>query len=58
MNVTDNTRQRALLLHYAVETTNEIFDTLPNTTAGKDDDPFEKAVEALTNYCTPKQTRE
>ena len=34
MNVTDKTRQRALLLHYAGEATNEIFDTLPNTTAG------------------------
>ena len=58
MNVTDKTRQRALLLHYAGEATNEIFDTLPNTTAGEDDDPFEKAVEALTNYFTPKQNRE
>jgi len=43
MDVKDKTRQRALLLHYAGEATNEIFDMLPNTT---DDDPFAKAVEA------------
>ena len=55
MNVTDKTRQWALLLHYVGEATNEIFDTLPNTTAGEDDDPFEIAVEALTNCFTPKK---
>ena len=54
MNVTNKPRQRALLLHYAGEATNEIFDTLPNTTAGEGDDPLEKAVQALTNYFTPK----
>ena len=58
MNVTNKPRQRALLLHYAGEATNEIFDTLPNTTAGEGDDPLEKAVQALTNYFTPKQNRE
>ena len=58
MNVTNKKRQRALLLHYAGEATNEIFDTLPNTTAGEGEDPFDKAVEALTNYFTPKQNRE
>ena len=33
MNITDAARQRALLLHYVGEDTNEIFDTLPNTEA-------------------------
>ena len=37
---------------------NEIFGTLPNTDAGEDEDPFEKAVTALTNYFTPKKNRE
>ena len=37
---------------------NEIFDTLPDTTAGEDDDPLDKAIQALTNYFTPKQNRE
>ena len=50
MNVTNKPRQRALLLHYAGAATNEIFDTLPNTTVGEGDDPLEKAVQALTNY--------
>ena len=55
----DNTkRQRALLLHYAGESVNEIFETLPDTDAGEDENPFEKAVTALTNYFTPKKNRE
>ena len=56
--MTDETRQRTLSLHYASEATNEIFDTLPDTTAGEGGDPFKTAVEALTNYFTPKQNRE
>ena len=52
----DNTkRQRALLLHYAGESVNEILETLPDTDAGEDESPFEKAVTALTNYFTPKK---
>jgi len=58
MNVKDKPRQQALLLHYAGEATNEIFDTLPDTAAGEGDDPFEKAIQALTNHFTPKQNRE
>ena len=55
IDVTDKKRQRALLLHYAGEGLNEIFDTLPDTTAGEDENVFEKAVEALTTYFTPKK---
>ena len=44
MDVKDKARQRALLLHYAGEATNEIFDTLPDTAAGERDDPLEKAM--------------
>ena len=54
MNVTDKKRKRALLLHYAGEATNESFDTLPDTTPGEGGDTFEKAVQALTNYFTPR----
>ena len=55
----DNTkRQSALLLHCSVEGVNEIFETLPDTDAGKDENPFEKAVTALTNYSTLKKNRE
>ena len=49
MNVTNKKRQRALLFHYAGEATNEIFDTLPDTTTGEGEDPFDKVVQALTN---------
>lgn len=58
MNVTDKKRKPALLLHYAGEATNEIFDTLPDTKPGEGEDTFEKAVQALTNYFTPRQNRE
>lgn len=58
MNVTDKKRKRALLLHYAGEATNEIFDTLPRTTPGEGEDTFEKAIQALTNYFTLRQNRE
>ena len=43
-------RKQTLLLYFAGETINEIFDELPNTTAIADENPFERAVEALTNY--------
>lgn len=58
MSVTDKTRQRALLLHYVGEATNEIFETLPDTEGAADEDPFKKAHEALTRYFTPKKNRE
>ncbi len=48
-------RQRALLLHYVGESANEIFETLPDTDTGEDENPFEKAVTTLTNYFTPKR---
>ena len=52
----DNTkRQRALLLHYAEESVNEIFETLPDTDAGEDENPFEKAVTALRTTLRPKR---
>ena len=58
MDVTNKERQRALLFHYAGEAMTEIFDTRPNTTAGEGEDPSNKAVQALTNYFTPRQNRE
>ena len=55
LNITAKTRQTALLLHYAGEAVNDIFDTLPNTAAGEDEDPLQKAIDALTSYFQPKQ---
>jgi hypothetical protein len=49
LDVDDTKRQRALLLQYAGESVNEIFETLPNTEAGEDEDPFEKAARKTEN---------
>ncbi|CAH3032493.1 unnamed protein product [Porites lobata] len=45
MNITDKKRKRALLLHYAGEATNEIFDTLPDTTPGEGEDTQNRQYE-------------
>ena len=55
MNITDAARQRALLLHYAGEDTNEIFDTLPNTEAAEDENTLTKAMDALTVHFEDKK---
>ncbi|XP_070557464.1 uncharacterized protein [Ptychodera flava] len=52
-NITDDKRQRALLLHWAGEEVSEIFDTLPET--GTD---FETAKSKLTSYFSPKRNIE
>ena len=52
MKMTDESRKRALLLHYIGEEVNDLFDTLPDK--GEDTD-FKKACEALTRYFTPKK---
>ena len=54
-NITDAARQRALLLHYAGEDTNEIFDTLPNTEAAGDENTLTKAIDALTVHFEDKK---
>ena len=46
------------LLHYLGESINDIFDTLPNTKAVNTEDPFKKAIYALTAYFAPHQNRE
>ncbi|CAB4012398.1 Hypothetical predicted protein [Paramuricea clavata] len=55
--VDDTKRQRALLLHYAGENVNEIFETLPNTEAGEDENPFEKAATAKQENISAFRTR-
>ncbi|XP_070550159.1 uncharacterized protein [Ptychodera flava] len=52
-NITDDKRQRALLLHWAGEEVSEIFDTLPET--GTD---FETAKSQLTSYFSLKKNME
>ena len=58
MNVTDKDRKRALLLHLAGEQVYDIFQILPDTTPGEDEDTFEKAKAALDAHFTPQKNLE
>lgn len=53
MDVKDKKRQRALLLHYAGEEVNEIFETLSDT-----GDDYATAKGKLTEYFAPKKNTE
>ena len=53
MDVKDKKRQRALLLHYAGEDVNDIFETLTDT-----GDDYATAVTKLTDYFAPKKNTE
>lgn len=55
LDIKDKSRQKALLLHYAGEEVNDIFDTLPDTEADEGENPLDKAIDALTAYFQPKQ---
>ena len=57
-NITDQMRQRALLLHYAGEQPHDIFDTLPDTVATENENTLDKAVNALTAHFALKRNRE
>lgn len=51
LGITDPTRKRALLLHYAGFEVDEIFETLSDTGT---DSQYDKAVEKLNEYFSPK----
>ena len=53
-NIKDDTRKRALLLHFAGDEVEDIFQTLANTGEEKD---YKKAKDALTDYFTPKKNK-
>ena len=61
-NITDDARKKALMLTYAGEDLNDIFDTLSTELVtpqpGTDETVFSKAVEALDVYFNPKQNKE
>ena len=61
-NITDDARKKALMLMYAGEDPNDIFDTLSielvTTQPGTDETVFRKVVEALDVYFNPKQNKE
>ena len=52
MDIKDDSRKRALLLHYIGEGASDIFYTLPER---GDDKGYKKACDALTKYFTPKK---
>lgn len=52
MDISDDTRKRALSLHYIGESTYDIFETLPDTGEPKD---YDKPMEKLTAHFTPQQ---
>ena len=52
MNITDEGRKRALLLHYTGDEVNDLFETLPDK---GDDEEYTEACDALTTYFTPKK---
>uniref|UniRef100_H3BEZ3 Retrotransposon gag domain-containing protein n=1 Tax=Latimeria chalumnae TaxID=7897 RepID=H3BEZ3_LATCH len=58
LNIENQKRQRALLLHYGGESVNDIFDTLPDTVPGENDNALDKAIDALTAYFTHNQNIE
>ena len=50
LDIKDDKRNRALLLHYAGEEVNEIFDTLQDT-----GDDYATALDKLNGYFAPKK---
>ena len=54
LNITDPTRKRALLLHYAGNDVDDIFDTLTDT---GDAAAYQQAADKLTEYFSPQKNR-
>lgn len=53
MNIEEDVRKRALMLHYAGPQVYDIFDTFPDTGDAKD---YKIAKDALSKYFSPKPT--
>ena len=58
LNITDDARQKALLLHYMGDETNDIFDTLTVPDPTDDQTTMSVAIQALTDHFAPKQNIE
>ena len=52
MDITDEKQKRALLLHHAGPSVDEIFDTLESTGEEKD---YKKAIDKLTEHFSPQK---
>ena len=55
MDITNSTRQRAMLLLFAGKDIHRLFSTLPGTGEAKD---FDKAKKALNDHFLPKRNKE
>ena len=58
LDINNDARQKALLLHYVGDETNDIFDTLTVEVAADGETITDKAIQALTNHFEPKQNIE
>ena len=55
MDIKDDTRKRAMMLHYAGDEVNDIFETLAETGEAKE---YKKGKDAITKYFQPKVNSE
>ena len=55
LDIKNAERQKALLLHYVGEETNDIFDTLTVSEPADGETVFDTAVNAITSYLKPKR---
>lgn len=58
MNITNNKRKKAMMLHLAGEEVNDIFETLTVADPGEGENEYDLAVGALTEYFVPNQNSE
>ena len=58
LDITDDARQIALLLHYVGDETNDIFDTLTVANTDSTHTAIDNAISALTDHFVPKENME
>ena len=58
LDITDDARQKALLLHYVGDETNDIFDTLTVANTDSTHTAIDNAISALTDHFVPKENME
>jgi len=55
MDITNNDRKQALLMHYSGEEVNELFDVLTVDPPAEGENNFDKSVQALSDYFSPTE---
>ena len=58
MGVSEDERQKAMLLHYVGEETLDIYETLGDAVAGDGEKQVDKAINVLTSHFAPKMNTE